>query len=226
VLTACTSHNITVDIRIRKCRPDDAAFLARSILIAGRAHVSKGIWEVVLNTTEEECLRFLEHIIVTEVPHLFHYSCSLLAETTESIPVGSLGGYDPQKSGYFALQQALPEVYKKLDLPEHTFQEASDRASKILSCLPKEIDKAWVIDSVATMPEYRGRGIAERLLQAILDEGRKQGYSLAQINMYAGNEPALRLYKKLGFEVIEETQDKYFEKEICSSGMISLIKKI
>ena len=149
-----------------------------------------------------------------------------LAETAESIPIGSLGGYDPQKSGYLALQKALPEVYKKLDLPEHTFQEANDRASKILACLPKELDNAWVIDSVATMPEYRGRGIAERLLKAIITEGRKNGYSTAQINMYAGNEPALRLYKKLGFEVIEETQDKYFEEKIRSSGMLSLSRKI
>ena len=225
-MTADASPGTTMNIKIRKCRPGDAAFLARSILLAGRAHVSKGIWEVVLNITEEECLRFLEHIVVTEIPHLFHYSCYFLAETTDNTPVGSLGGYDPKKSGYLALQQALPEVYKKIDLPGNTFQEANDRASKILACLPKEIDNAWVIDSVATMPEYRGRGIAEHLLLAIMDEGRKHGYSLAQINMYSGNIPAQRLYKKLGFKIIAETQDKYFEEEICSSGMVSLSRKL
>jgi ribosomal protein S18 acetylase RimI-like enzyme len=215
-----------MDILIRKCQSGDATFLAKSILIAGRAHVSKGIWEVILNTTKEECLRFLEHVVVTEIPHLFHYSCSFIAKTTVNIPVGSLGGYDPQKLGYLALQNALPEVYKKLNLPGQDLLGDNERATRILSCLPKEIDNAWVIDSIATMPEYRGRGVAERLLYTVMNEGRKQGYSLSQINMYVGNEPALRLYKKLGFAVIEETRDKYFEKELGSPGMLSLTREL
>src|SRR5210317_1643621 len=101
-----------MEIQIRKCRAEDAAFLARSLLVAGRAHVSKGIWEVVLDTPEEQSLHFLEQVLVTETPHLFHYSCYLLAETTDKVPVGSLGGYDPKKLGYQALQEALPAVYK------------------------------------------------------------------------------------------------------------------
>jgi ribosomal protein S18 acetylase RimI-like enzyme len=194
--------------------------------MAGRAHVKKGIWEIVLGTSEKECLRFLEHVIVTEVPHLFHYSCSFIAEDGGSNPLGSLGGYDPKKRGYQALQQALPEVYKKLHLPEGAFHGANERASKILSCLPEEIENAWVIDSVATMADYRCRGVAERLLQAVLTEGRKLGYPIVQVNMYIGNEPALRLYEKLGFTVTEEIVDPYFENKVGSPGMISLARKL
>ncbi len=58
-MTTCASPCTTMDIQIRKCRAEDATFLAKSILIAGRAHVSKGIWEFVLNGPEEECLRLL-----------------------------------------------------------------------------------------------------------------------------------------------------------------------
>ena len=215
-----------MNIQVRKCRVDDASFLARSILLAGRAHVSKGIWEIVLDTSEEECLSFLKHVIVTEIPHLFHYSFSFIAETNDHVPVGSLGGYDPQKMGYQALQQAFPEVYKKLHLPQEAFQGANERAAKILTCLPKEVDNAWVIDSVVTLPEYRGRGVAELLLRAVLDEGKKLGYPMAQVNMYIGNEPALRLYQKLGFTILEETRDVYFEKKIGSPGMLSLAMKL
>ena len=215
-----------MNIQIRKCRAGDAHFLARAILLAGRAHVSKGIWEIVLDIPEEECLRFLEHVAATEIPHLFHYSVSFIAETDDLLPVGSLGGYDPQKTGYQALQRAFPEVYKKLHLSQETFQGANERADKILACLPKEADNAWVVDSVATLPEYRGRGVAEFLLQAVLEEGKNLGYKVAQVNMYIGNEPALRLYQKLGFSIIDETRDVYFEKMIGSPGMLSLSKKI
>lgn len=216
----------TLDITIRKCVPGDAAFLAKSILIAGRAHVSKGIWEAVLNASEKDCLLFLEHVVVTTVSHLFHYSCCLIAETPDNGPAGSLGGYDPKTNGYEALQQALPEVYERLAMPGIAFQNAMERAAGILKCLPREIPDAWVIDSVATMPEYRRRGIAESLLEAIMDEGRKRGFSGTQVNTYVGNEPALRLYKKLGFTVVEETRDVFFEKEIGSPGMMSLVRNL
>lgn len=215
-----------MDIKIRKCVPEDAVFLAKSILFAGRAHVSKGIWEFVLDASERECLLFLEQAVVTTVPHLFHYSGALIAETPDNVPAGSLGGYDPKTHGYQSLQQALPEVYKKLAMPETTFQDAEERADRILQCLPREIPDAWVIDSVATVPEYRRSGIAESLLQAMMTEGRKRGFSRTQINIYVGNKPALHLYKKLGFTVIEETQDAFFEKEIGSPGMMSLVRNL
>jgi len=215
-----------MDIQTRKCKVEDTAFLAKSILLAGRAHVGKGIWEIILDTSEEECLRFLELVVATEIPHLFHCTCSYIAEKNGTIPVGSLGGYDPKKMGYQALQRALPEVYRKLHLPQQAFQGANERAAKILSCLPEEVGDAWVIDSVVTMPEYRGRGIAELLLHAVLDEGKKLGYLMAQVNMYIGNEPALGLYQKLGFTIIEETRDTFFEECIGSPGMLSLTKKL
>jgi len=215
-----------MNIEIRKCRAGDADFLAKSILMAGRAHVSKGIWEAVLDTTEEECLLFLKHVVVTAIPHLFHFSCSFIAEKDGTIPIGSLGGYNPKKMGYEALQRALPEVYRKLQLPLQAFEDANKRAANILASLPGEIGNAWVIDSVATMPEYRGRGVAELLLHSVLAEGKKLGYSLAQVNMYIGNEPALHLYQKLGFAIMEETRDTYFEKIIGSPGMLSLTMKL
>jgi ribosomal protein S18 acetylase RimI-like enzyme len=213
-------------IRIRQASPDDASFLATSALIAGRAHVHKGIWEVILGGTEEECLDFLHHISLTTLPHLFHYSCYFIAEYAEEGPAGSLGGYDPQQLGYQALQLALREAVKKLNLSARTFQEAEERSTKILVCLPKEIEGAWVIDSVATLPEYRKRGIAVKLLEHVLHEGKERGYNMAQINMYIGNEPALNLYKKMGFELIEEKRDTYFEHTIGSPGMLSLARML
>jgi hypothetical protein len=107
-----------MNIHIRDARREDAPFLARSILIAGRAHVKKGIWEVILGLSEEQCLQFLQNIAITGPPHLFHYSCYYIAETAVNTPTGSLGGYDPKLMGYQALQQAIPAVYSKLKLPK------------------------------------------------------------------------------------------------------------
>jgi len=215
-----------MNIHIRNARREDALFLARSILIAGRAHVKKGIWEMILGLPEEQCFLFLQSIAITDPPHLFHYSCYFIAETSDKTPAGSLGGYNPKLMGYQALQQAISAVYKKLQLPEKISCEVNDRAARIMACLPKELDNTWVIDSVATLPEYRGRGIAESLLCQVLNEGKKQGHKLSQVNMYIGNEPALRLYLKMGFAIVEERRDKYFEENIGSPGMLSLVKQL
>jgi translation initiation factor 4G len=213
-------------MQIRDARPQDAPFLARSILIAGRAHVNRGIWEVILGGTEEETLHFLQSLSITQIPHLFHYGYYLVAEENAFGPVGSLGGYDYNVAGYQALQQAIPEVVRKLNLPAQVFNISEERAKQILACLPKEIAGAWVIDSVATVPEHRRKGVSETLLRAILEKGKRQGYSKAQVNMYIGNEPALKLYRKFGFEIVEEILDEYFEQSIGSPGMLSLVKDL
>ncbi len=95
-----------MDIKIRSAGTDDVAFLAWLILTAGRAHVKRGIWEVILGESENKCLTFLELLAITETPHLFHHSCYLVAELG-SQPVAGLGGYDPRVLGYPALERAL-----------------------------------------------------------------------------------------------------------------------
>lgn len=117
-------------------------------------------------------------------------------------------------------------MFNKLNLPEGAFRNFSEIASKLLACLPKTIAGAWVIDSVATLPEHRGKNVAGRLLDRILDIGIKRGHSVAQVSLYFGNEPALNLYRKFGFKPVEENRDAYFEKEIGSHGILSLARDL
>ena len=213
-----------MNIQIRPARPDDAPFLAWAILISGRAHVQHGIWEVILGGTEGECLAFLQSLAVTQTPHLFHYSSFLLAEVDDH-PVAALGGYDPKVKGYPALRQAIGEVLPTIGL-SGLDPGANDRSQRVLRCIPEEIEGAWVIDSGATVPEFRRRGIVSQLLKEIVERGRRQGFLRAQINMYIGNTPAQRAYEKYGFKVMDEKRDPVFEKEIGSPGMIRLVRDL
>jgi len=70
--------------------------------------VKRGIWEVILNLPEYDCLSFLELLTVTGTPHLFHHSCYIVAEVEEG-PVSGLGGYNPDTQGFPKLQEALPK---------------------------------------------------------------------------------------------------------------------
>jgi RimJ/RimL family protein N-acetyltransferase len=200
---------------------NDATFLAWLILTAGRAHVERGIWDIILNRNEEECMGFLELLTTTATPHLFHYSTYLIAEVEEA-PVSGLGGYDPDALGYPQLFKAIPEVYRKQDFSPPKDIMAG-KPPKITTCIPPSIKGAWVIDSVATTPAFRRKGIVDGLLDIILDAGRSKGFRQAQISIYIGNIPAQRAYEKHGFRLLDEWRDPYFEKEIGSPGMARLI---
>ena len=213
-----------MDIHIRPARREDAKFMAWLILTAGRAHVTRGIWEVILGGTEQENLKFLSLLAVTAIPHLFHYSCYLVAES-DGRPVAGLGGYDPNRLGYTALQKAMPEVFRQLALPGPGPQ-AQKRAERVLCCIPDTVQDAWIIDSVATLPAYRRKGIVGRLLTAILEKGRQKGFRRAQINLYIGNQPAQRAYEKYGFEIADQKCHPDFEAEIGSPGMVRMLKNL
>jgi len=213
-----------MDLEIRPAQASDADFLSWVILTAGRAHVKKGIWEIILGEPEEKCLYFLKQLSVTKIPHYFHYTCYLLAETG-GMPVAGLGGYDPAVLGNSALWQALPEVFKKAGgYTPDTFVSAG--SPKIVKCIPNPVEGAWVIDSVATIQEFRRKGIVSKLLEEILEKGRQQGFRYAQINIYIGNIAAQRLYEKHGFKIIEEMRDPYFEAQIGSPGMARMLRDL
>ena len=213
-----------MNIQIRPARPEDAEFLAWLILTAGRAHVTRGIWEVILGGTEQDNFEFLKLLAVTATPHLFHYSCYLIAES-DGKPAAGLGGYDPKRLGYEALRRVMPEVFKKLG-HTGTDPEANNRAERVLCCIPDDSEDAWIIDSVATMPVYRRKGLVDRLLAAMLEKGRQEGFRRAQINIYIGNLPAQRAYEKQGFKIVDEKRHPDFEAEIGSPGMARMLKNL
>jgi ribosomal protein S18 acetylase RimI-like enzyme len=68
--------------------------------------------------------------------------------------------------------------------------------------------------------------LVSRLLEDILERGRRQGFRRAQINLYIGNEPARLAYEKHGFRLLDEWRDPYFEAEIGSPGMARLARDL
>ncbi len=64
------------------------------------------------------------------------------------------------------------------------------------------VDEATPELSVAVVPDCRGQGIGSRLLTALLDAASEH-YDAVSLSVQADN-PALRLYQRLGFEIVED----------------------
>ncbi len=70
------------------------------------------------------------------------------------------------------------------------------------------------IVSIAVSKEYRRRGIALKLMQTALANMKKfYGVNEAYLEVRVSNEPAIKLYRKLGFEIIKRLDDYYLDGE-------------
>lgn len=63
--------------------------------------------------------------------------------------------------------------------------------------------------NVAVAPSSRRRGLAERLVCALIDELRACGAKSLTLEVRVSNEPALRLYAKLGFHEVGRRPNYY-----------------
>ena len=50
------------------------------------------------------------------------------------------------------------------------------------------------------VPNYRGKEVNKKILDYLLDWGKKRGYSEFQLVVYAPNQSAIKAYKKAGFD--------------------------
>ena len=60
-------------------------------------------------------------------------------------------------------------------------------------------DEGW-IGGMGTVPARRRQGLGEQTLKAVLDEARTRGLASVRLEVIEQNDPARKLYEKLGFE--------------------------
>jgi aminoglycoside 6'-N-acetyltransferase I len=89
--------------------------------------------------------------------------------------------------------------------PRHHMAVALDRgqivgfASAVHYIHPDKAAELW-INEVGVSPEFRGQGIAKRLLDALFESGRAAGCREAWVLTDRDNLPAMRLYTAAGGE--------------------------
>ena len=62
--------------------------------------------------------------------------------------------------------------------------------------------------SIAVLPGWRGRGVGGSLLRALMERARARGFAALSLSVNPDN-PALRLYERLGFEKVEMVEGSW-----------------
>lgn len=81
------------------------------------------------------------------------------------------------------------------------------------SCGMTNICKEGNIDNVVVAEAYRGRGIAQLLLQELIALGEEEGAEAFTLEVRVSNAAAIHVYEKLGF-VSEGIRPRFYEKPV------------
>lgn len=73
--------------------------------------------------------------------------------------------------------------------------------------LESEQRRLWTISNVAVHPGFRAHGIAQRLMQAAVEELRSRGAHCIVLEVRSDNAPAQSLYRALGFELYDNVEE-------------------
>lgn len=62
--------------------------------------------------------------------------------------------------------------------------------------------------SISFLPDFRGQGLGQQLMTAMLDLLKAKGYPSVSLSVSKDN-PAVRFYQRLGFVTVEEREEDY-----------------
>ena len=72
-------------------------------------------------------------------------------------------------------------------------------------CVLDECD----VCNIATVPEFRGRGVGKALTNALIESARESGASVIMLEVRKSNAAAIALYEKAGFTLVGQRKNFY-----------------
>ena len=213
-----------MDITVRPAVAADVPFIAWVQQEAARSHLPQGFWDLAFPGPDGDRLRIIGRVCDAAARSFCHWSGFLVAEA-DGRAAAALSAYTkPSVAAGSALYEALGEALDAEGWSTADRDAMGVRTAPFLTCIPDTKEDAWVIEWVATRPEYRGRGLVHRLLQEILARGRERGHKQSQIAVLIGNTPAQHAYESAGFRVADEKRHPDFERAIGSPGIRRLLR--
>jgi len=103
---------------------------------------------------------------------------------------------------FLRMQFRAQDTYYREQFPDASYDlVVADGVPMGRLYLDRRADEVRILD-IALLPEHRGKGIGSRLMTTILNEAKESGLPV-RIHVERSN-PAMRLYRRLGFSKVED----------------------
>jgi GNAT superfamily N-acetyltransferase len=212
-------------LRIRRGTLDDAEFLAWVMFAASRAHLKRGLWDLIIGADEAGCLDYLRRLALAEPRSLYHCESFLIAEI-DGERAAALCGFET-RGAWEIVGDAMSNVQRDLGWTEADAARSYQRVGPVwAACMPPDAGADFTIESVATLPQFQRRGLISGLIDEVLLQAGHVGCERAQITTYIGNDAARLAYEKSGFKVLDEKRCTEVEKLLGVPGFVRLTREL
>lgn len=202
---------------LRPAAPGDAARVAYLCYLAGRGQVQTSVYDLMIpgeHGATARRLAVMERMLTTTGKSWFHHAFYTVADIGGSV-AASLCAFSKEEGR----TRPLLDAFRETGWTDDDLVAMGERLEPFITVEPRVPEGAWVIENVGCYEEYRGRGLVNALLESAVERGRERGCPHAQISVFIGNEPAIRAYEKVGFEITEEKRDPGFARIFGCPGM-------
>lgn len=119
---------------------------------------------------------------------------------------------DPQAFGGNLTEEAKrkePEWRKRLESSDRFFLVVEENDVFVSVAGAKEIsNKNWMLVAVHTLPQARGRKLAQRLTEEVVSECKKRGADRIELMVNIDQKDAVHIYEKAGFKTVKVLKDE------------------
>ena len=107
-----------------------------------------------------------------------------------------------------------PEDFLHLVQDENSLYYVAEEDGRIVASLGvTNVLSEGNINNVVVAEDYRGQGIATRMMDILFNEGEQMGIADYTLEVRVSNRPAIALYEKMGF-VSEGIRPRFYEKPV------------
>ena len=125
-------------------------------------------------------LQFEQNLILAERPFnpslkpekIHYYNLPLMIQSPDTELIVAIDGEDIIGSGYARIETGKPFV---------------------------QYDRFAYLGFMYILPEYRGKGVIQKIMDYLMDWSKSRGISEVQLDVYEENSRAVKAYEKVGF---------------------------
>ena len=203
-----------VDIQVRYAIKDDAEVCARLI------YMTMGTMADYLMGNDEtaEAINILEQLFRRE-KNRYSYQYTNLA-----IIDGEIAGLLLSYPGRILKLLDLPmmgSIIAVNELPEAL--RFFVRSIPLMMVKEVEVDE-YFINNVAVLPNFRRRGVGKLLMNLAEKLAKESGLNKCALTVEINNEPAVKLYQQLGYQIVGTVKVEKLERMIGFEGLYRMVK--
>jgi GNAT superfamily N-acetyltransferase len=192
------------DILIRNAIDADLEFIAESIVCAEKGMGDTNSYCKLFNINEDKFRSKLKEILVAGIANFEFSLANFKVAVANGLPVGAYGAWIEGADGIASGLLKISALKSFLGKESMTFYKMNGSIVEEMA-IRRQIGTLQ-FESIYILEHFRGKGIGNMLVQALIDEAKENepNLNIAQVQIIKQNSISLQAHLNYGFKIMEE----------------------